>query len=248
MLPREHGAYAQLLAPVVATLIMFHATFAALALAVGACCAFAANEPLLVVLGHRGKRARERDGARAWRWLAVLAIAAAIAGGAGLVLAPAARVPAAIVATPAIVLVILAWQRAIHTLAGELVAVVVLAGVSVPVAAASGAHLHDALLSWAAWVAGFAYSVVAVHRVIDRNRRPISAGDLAAAACAALGVVALAIASTRYEQARIALPLAGTATVLFAARPPARRLRTIGTVLVGGSLVAIVLAQTVRLT
>src|SRR5205085_1159824 len=111
-------------APLVATLIASSSLAGGL-LAIGACCAFAANEPLLVLLGHRGKRARARDGARARRWLGGSALLAALAGGAGLWLAPAARLPAVIVAVPALLLVVLAWKRVIHTLAGELVAVVV---------------------------------------------------------------------------------------------------------------------------
>jgi hypothetical protein len=246
MLPREHGAYAQLLAPLVGTLIAFGASTAAVLLALAGCCAFAANEPMLVLLGHRGKRALQRDGAKARVWLGVFAGGAAIAGVSGLVLAGPARVPAAIVAVPALLLVVLAWKRVIHTLAGELVAVVVLAGVSLPVAAASGARLADALLLWAAWSFGFAYTIVCVHRVIDRRRVPISASDFVAAVCGLIGVVALAVASTRYEHARIAMPLALTATVLFAARPSPRRLRAIGIVLVVAALGSLVLVQTVH--
>jgi hypothetical protein len=246
MLPREHGAYAQLLAPLVGTLIAFGASTAAVLLALAGCCAFAANEPMLVVLGHRGKRALQRDGAKARVWLGVFAGGAAIAGVSGLVLAGSARVPAAIVAVPAALLVVLAWKRVIHTLAGELVAVVVLAGVSMPVAVASGARIEDALLLWAAWSVGYAYTILCIHRVIDRNRKPIAANDYVAAACAAIGVGALVIASMRYEHARIALPLAATATVMFAARPSPRRLRAIGMLLVGVSIASIALAQTVQ--
>jgi hypothetical protein len=51
--PREHGAYAQLGAPLATAIAMQAPTIGALALASAACLAFLANEPLLVVLGHR---------------------------------------------------------------------------------------------------------------------------------------------------------------------------------------------------
>ena len=62
--PREHGAYAQLAAPLLTALVIVRPTVAAALLALAACIAFLANEPLLVVLGHRGKRMREQDGRR----------------------------------------------------------------------------------------------------------------------------------------------------------------------------------------
>jgi hypothetical protein len=53
-------------------------TLPAVLLAIAAMSAFLANEPLLVVLGHRGRRAREIDGSRAARRLAATVGAAAI--------------------------------------------------------------------------------------------------------------------------------------------------------------------------
>src|SRR5687768_15345064 len=140
LLPREHGAYVQLLAPLVAALATFGAKTSSLLLALAACLAFAANEPLLVALGHRGRRMHKRDGARARRLLAIIVPAAAIAGGTGLVLSPhAGRLAVLIVAIPAAVLVVFAWRRAERSLAGEIVAAIALTGAALPIAIASGA-------------------------------------------------------------------------------------------------------------
>ena len=58
MLPREHGAYGQLLLPVLTAMAMGRPTLAAVALAASAAAAFVAHEPLMVLIGRRGARAR----------------------------------------------------------------------------------------------------------------------------------------------------------------------------------------------
>ncbi|MDE3154816.1 MAG: YwiC-like family protein, partial [Acidobacteriota bacterium] len=93
MLPREHGAYGQLLFPLVTALALGRPGAAALALAAAAIAAFLAHEPLLVLLGQRGTRAARERGPEARHWFTGLAAMAAIAGAAGVRLAPqAARV------------------------------------------------------------------------------------------------------------------------------------------------------------
>ncbi|HEY5937251.1 MAG TPA: YwiC-like family protein, partial [Kofleriaceae bacterium] len=85
--PREHGAYVQLLVPLLTGLAARVPTIAAVLLAIAACAAFLANEPLLVVLGHRGARMKTRDGDRARARLVLLASIAFACGAGGLALA-----------------------------------------------------------------------------------------------------------------------------------------------------------------
>jgi hypothetical protein len=221
LFPREHGAYVQLAAPLLAAFAAFGATFASAMLAIAATSAFVANESLLVVLGHRGKRA---DKARARRWLAVLVPLAAIAGVAGLVMAPAPI--AALVAIPALALVGFAWKKREHTLAGDLVAVVALTGAAVPVAMAAGASFESALHLWTIWSVGFAATVFAVHRVIARRREI----DIDAAVVAALAM------SSPLSGACAPLVMTSIAVVIMS--PHARRLRRIGFVMLGASLIS----------
>ncbi|PYR42285.1 MAG: hypothetical protein DMF93_06245 [Acidobacteria bacterium] len=101
--PKEHGAYGQLLLPLATVLVVGRRTPAALMLAAAAVLAFLAHEPLLVLLGHRGPRAARDDRSRALVWFASTALGAAILGAAafvdapaGIHLAPAAAVPAAL--------------------------------------------------------------------------------------------------------------------------------------------------------
>src|SRR6185503_5987201 len=109
----------------------------AILLALAACLAFLAHEPLLVALGHRGARMRKTHGTSATQRLTALAICAASAATLGLILAPApALAVAAVMALPSVLVVSLAWSRAEHSLAGELVAAVALPGAAAPVAIA----------------------------------------------------------------------------------------------------------------
>jgi hypothetical protein len=250
--PREHGAYAQLLAPLVTALVVMPPTWQAGLLALAACCAFLANEPLLVVLGHRGKRMRDNDGVRAKRRLALLVAIAAAASTIALAGSPRRVLEVAgVVALPAVATLVLAWRRAEKSVAGEIVAAVALSGASAVVLVASGASWQAAGALWGAWAVGYACTVVAVHRVIARHRAPASAADaIAGAVLATVTIAAVALlvdpallaAGPAIATVGAAAPLAVASLVLVAWPPRATYLRTIGFVLVGASLCTCVLA------
>jgi len=67
MMPREHGAYVELFAPLLVALTVGHANLAGALLACAAIATFVAHESLLVVLGWRGSRVQRERGAVAWR-------------------------------------------------------------------------------------------------------------------------------------------------------------------------------------
>lgn len=149
VIPREHGAYAQLAAPLAVALCSARPTPAAWCLAAAAVLAFLTHEPLLVALGHRGSRARASSPRAA---LAVVAIGAcaAIAGGVGIALgSPVVRVAVAIAAVPACALVVLAWRRAERSAAAETVAAIALSGASFPIAIAEAVPIRQAAIAWA---------------------------------------------------------------------------------------------------
>lgn len=243
--PREHGAYAQLGVPLLTALVLRTPTVASTALALAACLAFLANEPLLVVLGHRGARLRDLEGRRATRRLAGLAVVGAAAAGVGLWLAPQdALAVAGVAAIPAFVMVRLAWTRAEHSLSGELIAAVALPGASAPVAVASGASWQVAAWLWAAWALGYAGSVVGVHCVLSRNKRAASWQDVCvgiAVTTVTLGVIVL---GGQVPLARVAVPLLASGAILALRPPRARYLRTVGVVLVIASALSSVIGVT----
>jgi choline-glycine betaine transporter len=95
LLPREHGAYAQVIFPLLTALALGGITVSALLLVIATVTVFLAHEPVLVLLGNRGGRAKRETSAPAGRRLAWLVVVGLAAGLVGLWLAPsAARVAA----------------------------------------------------------------------------------------------------------------------------------------------------------
>ena len=226
----------QLAAPLLGALVASGASLGGVLLGAAACLAFLANEPLLVLLGHRGKRMKVESGPRARRRLWLLLPIAAAMGFAGLGIAPATLPSLAIVLAPAVILVALAWHKRERTIVGELVAAVSLSGVSLPIAVAAGATMQAAACAWITWAIGYAFTVVAVHRVIARHRRPATMIDVFAVTgslAAAGGVIAIGLWA--------ALPLAACAIGLLVLAPSAAHLRAIGFVLVGASALSVIL-------
>lgn len=226
--PREHGAYFQLLVPLVTSLVLVPITPASGLLALAACCGFLANEPLLVVLGHRGRRMREQDGGRAARRLALLAVLAAIAGVTGLWLAPHALEIAAIVAVPTAFTLVLAWRRLEHSLVGEIAAAVTLSGASAAVLVAAGSTSCTALGVWGAWSIGYASTVIAAHRVLARHRTPPGWRDTVAALALAAATAVTAALLLRESLLGAASPLALLSFGIVLRPPRATYMRKVG--------------------
>ncbi len=170
--PREHGAYIQLLVPLVTSLLATGPRWAAVVLALGAGFAFLASEPLRVMFGGRGPRMRARGRGASADTLRACAALAMIAGGTGLALAPSPTFCLALMLAPLIGFVMIASCRGtVQTVLGECVAAVALAGVGAPVAVAGGMNLRDALVIWSAWSLAYAATVIVVHHVISHHRR-----------------------------------------------------------------------------
>ena len=240
--PREHGAYAQLGAPLVAALASRTPTVAACLLTLAAIGAFFANEPLLVVLGHRGKRLRETDGARARVRLLLLGAVALLAGVSGFVLGGSrVIVIGGCAAIPAVALLVLAYRRDQHSLPGEVVAAIALPGLAAPVAVASGLPIAIAISIWAAWAVGFVASVIAVHRVIARHRKAATKVDRIVGAALLTASVVGALAMREISTFALALPLLVLSTLIALYPPSATRLRAIGVALVAMSCFSITL-------
>jgi len=195
VLPKEHGAYGQLLFPLLTALAVGRRTPAALLLGGAAVFAFLAHEPLLVLLGHRGPRAAREQRSRAIVWLSSAAVATAVLAAAAILTMPsrvsiagALAAPVALAALLAIVIV----SRREHTLAGEVLASLTFASLALPVARAAGAVQIVAFTITAVFAAIFVAATMSVHAVIARTRRPPALRARTAAVLAAIGsVVAL---------------------------------------------------------
>jgi hypothetical protein len=198
--------------------------------------AFVAHEPVLVVLGHRGGRARREAGTAASRFLAVaLGVAVALAA-AAFVLSPPARrwmaLPAALAALSAAGVL----ARKEKTFWGQLVVCAALTSTAVPTAVCGGMNSRDAAAMAATFFAGFALSAVEVRRIARRDRSQLSR---AAVWATAFGIV-LGLAFYWPRLSLAVLPLLGAVAFIAFSRPAATRLRQIGWYLVTASIVTAV--------
>ena len=196
MLPHEHGAWGQLAMPLLTALAITRAHAAPALLTAAVVLAFVAHEPLLVLLGQRGRRAREEDGARARRWLAVLAVLAVATGLAGVSLAPtAARLALVLPAALAALVGVLVARKLEKTVTGEIAVASALASAGYAVALAGDAPHRAALAALLAWVLAFAAATLAVQVILVRVRSKGVAdpGRRHAALAALLGLAAAAL-------------------------------------------------------
>lgn len=245
LLPREHGAWGQLALPLVCALALGRPGAAALLLAGAVVLAFFVHEPLVVVLGQRGRRLQGELGRAARLRVAGAGLGALAAGALGLLLSPpAARlavVPAAILGAAALALVLVRVEK---TTAGELVVAFALTAASVPVALAAGATPRHSWAAAATWAASFAAATLPVRAVLLRartkgavDRRPLAAAGVMAIAGAALLAGARGWLPWPASLAVLPVSLAALAVALAPIRP--QRLTQVGWTIVAASAVAL---------
>ena len=253
MFPKEHGAYGQLLFPLVTALAIGRPTTLALLLSAAALFAFIAHEPFLVLIGQRGARAARDLRATAGVWFGMAASAAAACGTAAIAIAPAdvrlaLVVPTALAAT--LLVVILARRE--HTGGGEMLSALTLSSLALPVALAARASPMAATTCAAVFGAVFVSGTIGVRAVIGHARRPPARGLRAGAVLVAVGALVLlwwiaaaglGVASAPWA----ALPVCALAVRLAIAPPSAQRLRTVGWALVATTAAsAMLLMMTLR--
>jgi hypothetical protein len=246
LIPREHGAYGQLLFPVVSALLIGRPAAAAYLIAAAGAAAFVAHEPLLVLLGQRGVRAARELRTDAWRSLAIAGgIAVITATAAWFLMFGAARtaliLPTLLAAAGG--LVVAAGRE--RSTPGEIVAAVALASLSLPVAIAGDVPPVAAHTVFVVFSVVFTSATLAVRSVIGRTARaggphPLLAGLVAVMALVVLGVLALAGRLSGVAP-YAALPVCSVALGLAVRPPSPRHLRTIGWTLVGATALTAVL-------
>ncbi len=240
MTPREHGAYAELLFPMAAIFLGARPTAATWLIAIAAIACFLANEPLLVLFGHRGPRAkRERSGV-ARRSLVLYVLVALAAGIPGLWLAPsAAQYAAALPLVLGFGVVMIAAEGLERSAVGESLAAAALSSVAVPLGLASGLTASASLAVAAVWFIASSLGTAVVHLTLRHTRakteaemRRIQTERIALVLFCLLaigtGLAALLLPRGAYWILAATLPMAVTVAALAIARPTAQRLRSLG--------------------
>jgi hypothetical protein len=199
LLPKEHGAYAELAFPLITGLALAVPSLPALALGAAAVAFFLANEPMNILLGARGRRLKDDLGGRARTRGTVLLgtgifLGALGVGGAGASVWPELLAPA--LAGVLLLLTILAGRQ--KTLWGEFLVVTAFSTLLLPLASASGAESGRAVAATAVWWVSFALGTLEVHAIKTRHKNTgrnqwTRWGSPLASGMVVLGVLALVL-------------------------------------------------------
>lgn len=248
LLPREHGAYAQMAFPLVTALVTCGTSLAAMAWTTFVAAAFVMHEPMFVALGRRGRRLHRERGRHARLATVVIAALATVSLVFAIAAAPAGiRWTAVVPAVPALVVAIAIAADREKSAAGELAVAVTFSAAALPAATFAGGPVTAGLVIATTFALVFAAAVLAVRTVVLGMRaggapqavRATSTVIRWGAPVAAFGVWA----ALGHHVSPWILPGAAGPALLFAeivahVRPSAARLRTLGWSIVGVSTFA----------
>lgn len=231
LLPREHGAYAEVLFPLVTASCSGRPSLSSVALSVAIITAFLAHEPLLVLVGARGGVQQRAAGARARSQGLILTASSLAAALLGLGCAtPVVRWVAAALLPMAALALGLALAGREKSIWGEMLVALMFAFASVPVALATGTPLLAAARAAIAWSAVFIVGTGSVHALVARKKRDARAPSyVVLAVCTALSVVAFRLALTGQGWwLASAEPMLLVCTGALAVGLPPKRLKLLG--------------------
>jgi hypothetical protein len=171
LLPREHGAYAELAFPLVTGLALAPPTVSALALAAAAWAFFLAHEPLAILLGLRGARLQVEEAVRSRHRAGLLLGIGTLSGslgvfGAGRLVWPSLLFPV----VPLLALLPLFLMGRQKSLSGELLVITVFATSVFPLGAASSASAERMTAAAAVWWVSFVLGTLEVHAIKARHK------------------------------------------------------------------------------
>jgi hypothetical protein len=234
-LPREHGAYAQALLPLITGASLGPPTLVSLLLVAAVVFAFLAHEPLLVALGRRGARALERR-ERIVRRRVTLLLGAAVSSGVGALVLGDAAVRIATLPPLALGLVYagLALGRREKSLLRDLLVAFAFSAMVVPIGLAVGGSLAAATVGASVWLVTFGLQTIAVKGTIAAGKKRARSLTLirlttVLSVLVIVAAVALALTTVRPGTASLAVLPAGLHALVLAVRPvPSKHLRRVG--------------------
>jgi hypothetical protein len=232
--PKEHGAYAIVIIPMLTALVASDVSIVGFGVVVASLAGFFAHEPLLVSLGHRGQRVR-RDAPDAPSRAIGLLLLSVFAGSTVFWFgSPTIRISLAGCLVLAITCLMFAVARQHRTLGGQLLGVVGLSMPCIPILIAGGMSVQQTVVVWAVWLIGFVSTTLAVRGVIAAQKR-----QPRGMYWWGLGLTTAAIAGAGWAGIWLplaALPMIAASWLLMAWPPPAKYLKRVGWALVVGTI------------
>ncbi len=242
LIPREYGAYAELLFPVATGLAAGRPGIAAWGLAGSALTWFLLYEPVAVLTGKRGERLRQAVGSRARRRIPALVVAGTVLGALAVVLSPPpARLAVLVPVGLALLLVPIVLAGRQKTLGAELLVVAALASVLLPVAAAAGVDRRFAWMALGVWLVSFALITLVVHAIKRRRGWTVWVAPTLAGLTAAAGAGLAATEAVPVAVGLALLPAALFVLVVALLRVHPRKLRVVGWSVVGANILTLIL-------
>lgn len=171
LLPKEHGAYAQLAFPLVTGLAMAVPSISTVALGATGVAFFLANEPAAIVLGTRGGRRKKQQGPRAKIMGEGLSAAGCLLGAMGLATGWPEVWPSILYPSVAVLLLLpLVLMNRHKSLFGEILVITAFTTLMLPMAAASGVDPVRAALASAVWWLSFVLATLEVRAIKARHK------------------------------------------------------------------------------
>jgi hypothetical protein len=256
MVPREHGAYAELLFPIVSVFLGGSPTTSTWLLAIGAIACFLANEPLLVLVGQRGTRMKREESDRAKRALLIFLLIGLGAGIAGLLLAtPAVQYAVGMPLLLGVGLIMLAIQGLERSMIGEALAASTLSSIAIPLGLSAGLGLTPTLAVALIWLLTSLLGTAVVRLTLARTKAKTDQElarvrfNRALLVLVCLAVVAVGVAAPYGSRVGLwvlaaAVPVAVVVLTMAILQPTARRLRLMGWSLVAANLCSLIAVVT----
>jgi len=244
LLPREHGAYAEIAFPLLTGLTLSQPSLAAICIALSAISFFLMHEPVAVWIGVRGTRAKELWSAHARERTAWLATIGVGTGAAAMVMAPAeARLTALVPLGFGAALLPAFLSGRLKTLMSEVLVIAALSGTVLPMAVSSGVEWSLAWIAGGVWFVTFLIGTLAVHAIKAKTGKGVGtkwaiiATPALGAVTAAVGLLA-AVAERLPFAASLALTLAGLVGIVLSITPVhPKQLKRVGWTFVAWNLV-----------
>ena len=248
LLPREHGAYAQLGFPLLTGLVYARGAGGAIGFAVAAIALFLAHEPVAILAGVRGKRLQEQLARPARRRVWTLGGAAALGLVAAIGLAPprawlAAGLPGGL----ALLLLPLLGTRKLKSIPAEILVAAVFSTSTIPLALCGPATWAAAGMAAAVWFAAVLPAIFSVHGIKvafkgkEEGRWTVVAAPASAGLVVAAGLLAAATLGPHGLDALAALPPALAVLALSWVRPHPKHLKRVGWTMVAADTATLAL-------